>query len=94
VREHLKPEPDSGLPLPDGPMTVGRDGGSVRAAHKEGIFEVVAGRSVVAFRRKEQDAVPPPKCFGFVPTYDQKPRRRLWELMKSQGMQENGSGTV
>ena len=75
-------------------MTVGRDGGSVRAAHKEGIFEVVAGRSVVAFRRKEQDAVPPPKCFGFVPTYDQKPRRRLWELMKSQGVQENGSGTV
>src|SRR6516165_4909919 len=22
-------------------------------------------------------------------TYDQKPRRRLWEVMKSQGMQEN-----
>ena len=22
-------------------------------------------------------------------TYDKKPRRRLWELMKSQGMQEN-----
>jgi hypothetical protein len=29
------------------------------------------------------------KCFGFVQTYDKKPRRRLWELMKSQGMQEN-----
>src|SRR6266853_1745649 len=29
------------------------------------------------------------KCFGFVQTYDEKPRRRLWELMKSQGMQEN-----
>jgi hypothetical protein len=25
-------------------------------------------------------------CFGFVQTYDKKPRRRLWELMKSQGM--------
>jgi hypothetical protein len=24
-----------------------------------------------------------------VQTYDEKPRRRLWELMKSQGMQEN-----
>jgi hypothetical protein len=36
-----------------------------------------------------QDAVPPPKSFGFVQTYDRKPRRRLWELMKSQGMQEN-----
>ena len=90
----VKPEEDPTLPLPDGPMTVGIDGGYVRAAHKEGCFEVIAGRSVVAFRRQEEAAVPPPKCFGFVPTYDQKPRRRLWELMKSQGMQENGSGTV
>ena len=70
-------------------MTVGLDGGYVRAAHKEGCFEVIAGRSVVAFRRREEDAVPPPKCFGFVQTYDPKPRRRLWELMKSQRMQEN-----
>jgi hypothetical protein len=85
----VKPEEDPSLPLPDGPMTVGLDGGYVRAAHKEGFFEVIAGRSVVAFRRQEEDAVPPPKCFGFVQTYDPKPRRRLWELMKSQGMQEN-----
>jgi hypothetical protein len=85
----VKPEVDPELPLPDGPMTVGLDGGYVRAAHKEGFFEVIAGRSVVAFRRREEDAVPPPKCFGFVQTYDPKPRRRLWELMKSQGMQEN-----
>lgn len=77
------------LPLPDGPMTVGIDGGYVRAAHKEGCFEVIAGRSVVAFRRAEGQEVPPAKCFGFVQTFDQKPRRRLWELMKSQGMQEN-----
>jgi hypothetical protein len=77
------------LPLPDGPMTVGIDGGYVRAAHKQGCFEVIAGRSVVAFRRAEQDPVPPPKCFGFVQTYDQKPRQRVWEVMKSQGMQEN-----
>jgi hypothetical protein len=85
----VKPEVDPALPLPDGPMTVGLDGGYVRAAHKEGFFEVIAGRSVVAFRRREEDAVPPFKCFGFVQTYDPKPRRRLWELMKSQGMQEN-----
>ena len=75
--------------LPDGPMTVGIDGGYVRAAHKEGCFEVIAGRSVVAFRRAEEEAVPPAKCFGFVQTFDQKSRQRLWELMKSQGMQEN-----
>ena len=75
--------------LPDGPMTVGIDGGYVRAAHKEGCFEVIAGRSVVAFRRVEAEAVPPAKCFAFGQTFDRKPRRRLWELMKSQGMQEN-----
>ncbi len=85
----VQPDIDPELPLPDGPMMVGLDGGYVRAAHKEGFFEVIAGRSVVAFRRRKEDAIPPPKCFGLVQTYDQKPRRRLWELMKSQGMQEN-----
>jgi hypothetical protein len=77
------------LPLPDGPITLGIDGGYVRAAHKQGWFEVIAGKSVVAFRREEGAEVPPAKCFGFVQTYDTKPRRRLWELMKSQGLQEN-----
>jgi hypothetical protein len=83
------PENDSEQPLPDGPITVGIDGGYVRAAHKEGCFEVIAGRSVVAFRRAANEEVPPVKCFAFVQTFDEKPRRRLWELMKSQGMQEN-----
>jgi hypothetical protein len=68
---------------------VGIDGGYVRAAHKQGWFEVIAGKSVVAFRRDDEGEVPSAKCFGFVQTYDEKPRRRLWELMKSQGMQEN-----
>jgi hypothetical protein len=76
-------------PLPDGPITVGIDGGYVRAAHKQGWFEVIAGKSVVAFRRDDEGEVPSAKCFGFVQTYDEKPRRRLWELMKSQGMREN-----
>jgi hypothetical protein len=70
-------------------MTVGIDGGYVRAAHKQGHFEVIVGRSVVAFRRVEENPVPLAKCFGFVQTYDQKPRQRVWEVMKSQGMQEN-----
>ncbi|MDQ2835583.1 MAG: hypothetical protein M3Y50_17945 [Acidobacteriota bacterium] len=74
---------------PDGPITVGIDGGYVRAAHKEGFFEVIAGRSVVAFRRKAHEEVPEAKCFGYVQTYDEKPRRRLWELMKSQGLQDH-----
>ena len=88
-REFETPDTEVEQPLPDGPMAVGIDGGYVRAAHKQGCFEVIAGRSVVAFRRAEADPVPLPKCFGFVQTYDEKPRRRLWELMKSQGMQEN-----
>jgi hypothetical protein len=77
------------LPLPDGPITVGIDGGYVRGARKQGWFEVIAGKSVVSFRREEGAEVPPPLCFGFVQTHDTKPRRRLWELMKSQGLQEN-----
>ena len=76
-------------PTPDGPMTVGIDGGMVRARHKAGFFEVIAGKSIVAFRRDEAQDVPSAKRFGFVQSYDTKPRRRLWELMKSQGMQEN-----
>jgi hypothetical protein len=59
--------------LPDGPITVGIDGGYVRAAHKEGWFEVIAGKSVVAFRREAEDETPSAKCFGFVQTYDDKP---------------------
>jgi hypothetical protein len=76
-------------PLPDGPMTVGIDGGFVRARRKAGFFEVIAGKSIVAFRRNEVENIPSAKRFGFVQTYDTKPRRRLWELLKSQGMQEN-----
>ena len=76
-------------PLPDGPITVGIDGGYVRAAHKQGWFEVIAGKSVVAFRRDDEGEEPSSKCFEFVQTYDKKPRRRLCGLMKSQGLQEN-----
>ena len=49
----------AGRPLPDGPITLGIDGGYVRAAHKQGWFEVIAGKSVVAFRREEGAEVPP-----------------------------------
>jgi len=49
--------------------SVGIDGGFVRAAHKEGWFEVIAGKSVVAFRREQNDETPSTKCFGFVQTY-------------------------
>jgi len=31
----------------------------------------------------------PSKCFGFVQTYDCKPKRGLFEVLRSQGMQMN-----
>jgi len=71
------PENGEEQPLPDGAMTVGIDGGYVRAAHKQGCVEVISGKSEVSFRRGSNES-PPAKCFGFVQTYDQKPRRRIW----------------
>jgi hypothetical protein len=46
-------------------------------------------KKFVSFRREDATEAPSAKCFGFVQIYDEKPRRRLWELLKSQGMQEN-----
>jgi hypothetical protein len=77
------------LPAPDGPLTVGIDGGFVRAPRKEGWFEIIVGKSTLAFTRDEDKALPSSKCFGFVRTFDTKPKRRLFELLKGQGMQMN-----
>ena len=78
------------LPMPDGPLTVGIDGGYVKAQGMEqGSFEVIAGKSILAFRRDEEESIPSSKTFAFVQTYDDKPRRRLFEVLQSQGMQMN-----
>jgi len=73
------------LPRPDGPLTVGIDGGYVHARdgdnRKAGWFELIVGKSVPA----DGDA----KCFGFATSYDTKPKRRLAELLKAQGLQMN-----
>jgi hypothetical protein len=80
----------SRLPIPDGPLTVGIDGGYVRAQPKPGWFEVIAGKSLLAFTRGEESEQPvSSKCFAFVQTYDQKPKRRLFEVLQSQGHQLN-----
>ncbi len=72
------------LPIPDAPITVGIDGGYVRGrqgkSRSEGHFEVIAGKSMT------EDGS---KCFGFVHRYNSKPKRRLFEVLKSQGMQMN-----
>jgi hypothetical protein len=73
------------LPRQDGPLTVGIDGGYVHARdganRKAGWFELIVGKSVP----RDGDA----KCFGFVTSYDTKPKRRLAELLKAQGLQMN-----
>ncbi len=73
------------LPRPNLPLTVGVDGGYVHSSQqrsrRDGWFEVIAGKSMPT------DG--PAKCFGFVQTYDTKPKRRLFEVLKSQGMQMN-----
>lgn len=73
---------------PDGPLTVGIDGGYVRGRNKEGYFEVIAGKSLLAFRREGEEELSS-KCFAFVQTYDEKPKRWLFEVLRSQGLQMN-----
>jgi hypothetical protein len=73
------------LPAPNAPLTVGLDGGYVHArdeqSRKARWFEVIVGKSL--------PDEGPSKCFGFVHTYDTRPKRRLFEVLKSQGMQAN-----
>lgn len=70
---------------PDLPLTVGLDGGYVHSckdkSNRSQSFEIITGKSVAA----DGSA----KRFGLVNGYDQKPKRRLFELLKSQGMQMN-----
>ena len=73
------------LPYPDGRLTVGIDGGYIHARdgtnRKAGWFEAIVGKSIPY----EGES----KCFGFVTTYDDKPKRRLHDMLQSQGLQLN-----
>ncbi|HEK3807938.1 TPA: ISKra4 family transposase [Legionella pneumophila] len=73
------------LPRPDSPLTVGIDGGYVHARNgddrKAGWFEVIVGKSM------QENS--PTKRFGFVATYDTKPKRKLYEMLRNQGLQMN-----
>ena len=67
---------------PQPPLTVGIDGCYVRQwEDKKAHFELIVGKSMA------EDG--PSRCFGFVQAYDEKPKRRLFELLKGQGMQMN-----
>ena len=78
------------LPDPAAALIVGIDGGYVHArdqqSRAEGWFEVIVGKSMSEDGESS-------KCFGFVNRYDTKPKRRLFEMLKSQGMQMNQAVT-
>ena len=74
------------LPLPEGPVVVGIDGGYIRAresarAGRQGHFEVVVGQSIAEDRDN--------RYFGLVQSFDEKPKRRLHEILREQGLQMN-----
>ncbi len=78
------------LPLPDGSFKVGIDGGYVRNWFaKQHHFEVIVGKSTRACGEDEANKTPSSKRFGFVQTLDTKPKRRLYEVLHSQGLQMN-----
>jgi hypothetical protein len=79
------------LPLPEGSLKVGIDGGYVRNwVDKKHNFEVIVGKSTLSFGKGEEDEPPWHKRFGFVQTYDDaKPKRRLHEVLHAQGLQMN-----
>ncbi len=74
------------LPVPEGPLSVGIDGGYVHSREQQkagegGCFEIIVGKSIPTDGKA--------KCFGFVNCYDEKPKRRLFEVLNSQGLQMN-----
>jgi hypothetical protein len=78
------------LPQPEGAFTVGIDGGYVRNwCDKQHNFEVIVGKSVRSFGEDEDAKSPSHKRLGFVQTLDTKPKRRLYEVLQSQGLQMN-----
>jgi hypothetical protein len=80
----------SRLPIPDGPLPVGIDGGYVRAQGKPGWFEGIAGKSLRAFKRGEESPEPvSSQGFACGQPLDQKPTRRLFDVLQSQGPQLN-----
>lgn len=70
------------LSNPEGPITVGIDGGYVKSRENgQSHFEVTVGKSIPTDR--------PSRYLGLVQSHDVKPKRRLHEVLKDQGWQEN-----
>jgi hypothetical protein len=71
---------------PDGPLFVGMDGGYIRGCEQDW-FEAIAGKSVASFHRDGRVPDPSGRCFAYVQTVDDKPRARLVDTLRRQGMQ-------
>jgi hypothetical protein len=70
------------LPIPDGRIVVGLDGGYVRNwGDRKTNFEIIVGRLLP----EDRDA----RYVCLVHGYDRKPKRRLFDVLKSQGLQAN-----
>jgi hypothetical protein len=70
------------LPIPEGRIVVGIDGGYVRDwTAKKTNFEVIVAHSIPEDR--------PARYLGLVHGYDTKPKRRLVDVLASQGFQPN-----
>ncbi len=70
------------LPIPDGRIVIGLDGGYVRDRNdRKKNFELIVGRSLP----EDGD----PRYIGFVHGYDRKPQRRILDHLKKQGVQAN-----
>ncbi len=58
------------LPIPDGPLTVGIDGGYVHDwQEKKSHFEVIVGKSILAFHREDEEDRPSSKGFFAHPVW-------------------------
>jgi len=70
------------LPIPDGRIVIGLDGGYIRDRDdRKKNFELIVGRSL------PEDGEP--RYIGFVHGYDRKPQRRILDHLKKQGVQAN-----
>jgi hypothetical protein len=75
------------LPVPQGSIIVGIDGGYVRNWHdKKHHFEVIVGKSVP----EERDH----RYFGLVRSHDHEPKRRLREVLRAKGLPVNQAVTM
>ena len=76
------PRDRAAMPLPEGPVTVGIDGGYVHSQEKEqSHFEVMVAKSMPVDK--------PSRYIGLAQSHDTRPRRRLHDVLKEQGWQKN-----